>query len=168
MLSLIIFIIFACLFAFSLITNISEKRRLKKVEEWRRSLPKYETKINWFAESEYADKFLKAYRNELEENEDYNLSAKELKEYYDEEKVYKYEPLKLPMKIEDLDVYSYIDEDDWIRIGRLKKNADLDGELTLYLYPNTYKYVTEDNIEKETEDSYFGVEVKRVTHDLKK
>lgn len=44
--------------------------------------------------------------------------------------------------------------DDW-------KTADLDGRLTLYLYPNEYKYVTEDSVEKDKGCHYFGIEVEK-------
>ena len=164
MLGIIVIVLFVLLVLSVTVQLIEKKGRDKRLKP---SGVKVERKINWFSESIDADRFMNAYRGELEENDEYLLPAKELKEYHEGEKVYKYLPLKLPMKMEEGEVYSYIDEDEWIKIGKLKKNADLDGELTLYLYPNTYKYVTEDSVEKESGDNYFGVEVKKVTHDPK-
>ena len=120
-----------------------------------------ESVYHWVVDTQNAERFVKAYKQDLQENYDYNLTAKELREYYIGEKVYKYEPLDLPCKLEGHDVYSYIDDGEWIKVGRLKKNADIDGEITLRLFVNTYKYVTEDSINRETDDPYFGVEVKK-------
>lgn len=112
---------------------------------------------NWVIDCDCADKYFKYYRDELEENSDYLLSAKELKEDFEGEKVYKYYPLEVPLQMDGLNVYSKTDGE-WEKIGRLKKTATIDGKLTLNLYPNIYKYVREDGIEKESEDHYFGVE----------
>ena len=64
--------------------------------------------------------------------------------------------------MEKLDVYSYIEEGEWLKIGRVKKTANIEGRLKLYIFPNIYKYVTEDSVEKESDDSYFGLEVTQV------
>ena len=64
------------------------------------------------------------------------------------------------VEIENKYVFAQV-EDKWYKVGRLKKTADLDGELTLYLYPNEYKYVTEDSVEKDKGSHYFGIEVKK-------
>lgn len=135
----------------------AEAERIEKVA----SAPRYRTETNtyWVVDCDCAEKYLRFYRDELEENDDYNLSAKELKEDFCDEKVYKFEPLELPLKMEGLDVYSYRENEEWEKIGRLKKTSDINGELELYLYPNTYKYVTEEGIDRETADSYFGVTV---------
>lgn len=143
------------------------KKKEKKAEEPKKEteriepLPRYETKTYWVVDCDVADKYVRFYKEDLEENDDYNLTAKELKEYYTDEKVYKYEPLELPLKMEGLDVYSYRDIDEWERIGRLKKTSKTDGEMVLNLYPNIYKYVTEEGVSRETDESYFGVTVTR-------
>lgn len=117
----------------------------------------------WLYDSNCADWFLSYYRDELDENEDYDLPAKQLHEDFDDEKVYRYDPFELPCRIEDGKVYSQI-EDEWVFVGNLKKqDADqLENALgtTLYLYPNIYKYVSEEGISRQTEDPYFGVEVR--------
>lgn len=123
------------------------------------------TNICYLVDTENAERVRKHYRQDLEENDEYFQSAKELKEYYDHEKVWKYEPFEIPFKLEGRDVYTNI-EDEWFKIGRLKKTADIEGKLTCYYYVNEYKYVTEDSVEKEKDDDYFGIEVKKqVTHD---
>ena len=132
----------------------SKKKAVEPKQDYR-----IERSINWVVDSDNVEKFVRYYRDELQENEDYFLPNKDiLEDFMEGEKIYKYEPLELPLKMEGKDVYSYIDEDQWIKIGRLKKNADLDGKLTLYLYVNTYKRVNDDSVGKDSGDSYFGVE----------
>ena len=153
--AIIIFIILVVLFCISLTVQL-----LTRTKEPPKPKTKTETVINWVVDTENVNRFIKYYRDELEDNDEYHLSAKELKEEYDHEKVYKYEPLELPLKLNDKEVYSQI-EDEWLKVGRLKKTADLNGDLKLYLYVNEYKYVIEDEVTKEKEDSYFGVETTR-------
>ena len=157
------FIIALIIVAFVTIKSDIEQKRIKKRDEellkkWE-AKPKTETFYNWVVDTENANKFVKAYREDLVENDDYYLSKKELLENsYEGTKVYKYEPLDLPLKLEGKDVYSYIDEDEWIKVGRLKKNAVIDGKLTLRLFVNQYKRVGYDSMEKDSGDAYFGVE----------
>lgn len=122
--------------------------------------PKTRTTMNiyYLVDTENAERVRKYYNQDLEEDDEYFQSAKELKESYDHEKVWKYEPVEIPFKLEGRDVYTEI-EDEWFKIGRLKKTADIDGKLTCYFYVNEYKYVTEDSVEKEKGDDYFGIEV---------
>ena len=116
------------------------------------------TTVNYLKNTEHGDEFFKYYKEDLFENDEYDRTAKELKEDYDHEKVYRYDPLTLPFKMEGLDVYSKMDE--WVKVGRLKKNADLDGELSLEFYPNIYMYVGNE-VEKDSGEHYFGVTVER-------
>lgn len=132
---------------FNLFKKKEEKPRVRTI-----------TDINYLVEIKNEDKIFKLVKDDLDENDEYSESAKYLKENYDHEKVYKYEPYELPFKIENKYVFAQV-EDKWYKVGRLKKTADLDGELTLYLYPNEYKYVTDDYIEREKGDHYFGIEV---------
>jgi len=162
LITLLIFILPAAVVGFIIFKVVKkpkgEKKEMPQVEP---SAPRYRTETNtyWVVDCDCAEKYIKYYRDELEENDDYNLSAKELKEDFCDEKVYKFEPLELPLKMEGLDVYSYRDNEEWEKIGRLKKTSDINGELELYLYPNIFKYVTEDSVEKEKGDDYFGIEV---------
>ena len=119
------------------------------------------TETYWLVDTQHANEFFKAYEEDLVENDDYDLSAKELKEDYEGEKVYRFEPLELPVRMENRDVYSCL-EDKWMKIGRVKKTADLNGKITLYLYPNIYKKVWKDEIEKVSDDSYFGIDVTKI------
>ena len=116
---------------------------------------------NWLTDTENADRFVKFYKDELTENYDYSEPAKTLKEEYDHEKVYKYEPYELEFMLNGHQVYALL-EDEWVHIGRLKKNARLDGELKCYLYVNEYKYVTEEEVTKGKGDPYFGIENTRI------
>lgn len=129
----------------------------RKKEEPRKAVI---TEVNYLVDTENADKIYKLIKDDLNENDEYNESAKYLKENYDHEKVYKYEPYELPFKIENKYVFAQVG-DKWYKVGRLKKTADLDGRLTLYLYPNEYKYVTEDSVEKDKGSHYFGIEVEK-------
>lgn len=139
--------------------SIIRHRREKKEEE-NAPVTWNIVKENYLLDTEHAKEFFDYYKEELEENDDYHLPAKDLKEDFEGEKVWKYEPLKLPFRIEEREVYSQLDGE-WVRVGRLKREADLDGDLTLYFYVNEYKYVTEDSIDKEKGDHYFGIECRR-------
>ena len=133
----------------------------KKAKEDDRPRYSITTDIYYLVDTENADRVYKYHREDLEENEDYFQSAKELREWYDNEKVWKYDPLELPYKLEGREVFTQLD-DEWVKVGRLKKTADIEGgELKLYLYPNEYKYVTEDSIEKEKGEHYFGIECRK-------
>lgn len=160
LITLLIFIIPVAVVGFIIFKVVKKPKKAEPIKA-EPTAPRYRTETNtyWVVDCDCAEKYLRFYRDELEENDDYNLSAKELKEDFCDEKVYKFEPLELPLKMEGLDVYSYRDKEEWEKIGRLKKTSDINGELELYLYPNTYKYVTEEGIDRETEDSYFGVTV---------
>ena len=151
------------IFAIAFIPPAIKYKRLTGRWSWQKAPePKYrtETVINYLADTENADRFYKYYQTDLEENDEYNRTARELKEDYDYEKVWRYEPFELPYRLEGSDVYSQLG-DEWLKVGRLKKNADLNGKTKLYFYVNEYKYVTEDGIEREKGDHYFGIETKR-------
>ena len=119
----------------------------------------------WLVDSEdIGNKFFRAYKEDLDENDDYSQTKKEILEYYDYgEKIYKYEPYELPFKVENGEVFSYIKEDKWIKIGRLKKTQIKKYEQSsctcLYLMPNYYKKVYDDEIETDHGDCSFGLEV---------
>lgn len=152
-------IIILLIVAIPVLIGIKERRDLKKrMAESNR----YRTisTINYLVDTENADRVLDFYKEDMEESEEYYRTAKELKEDYDNEKVWKYEPIEIPFKLEEKEVYAQLD-DEWVKVGRLKKTADLNGELKLYLYVNEYKYVTEDSVEKEKGDHYFGIECRR-------
>lgn len=126
----------------------------KKPEEPRK---RYITEVNYLVDIENADRVRKHCKEDLIENDEYYLSAKELKENYDHERVWKYAPVEIPFKLEGKQVYTEIDGE-WFRIGRVKKTADLEGNLHCYFYVKEYKYVS-DTVEKEKGDDFFGIEV---------
>lgn len=144
---------------------IVKKLNKRKIEKLMQTKPKtkLESYYVWImGGQESADRFENAYKKFYDENDEYFLSDKELKEGYDYgDKVYKFEPYELPLKMVNWDVYSYIEEGEWEKIGRIKSTADIDGKLKLFIFPNIYKYVTENHVEKESDDSYFGIEVSR-------
>ena len=141
---------------------LSTKQQPKPKEETKptEEKPKYKYVISYLNDAKNEDRFVKAYKPEFEENDDYHLSAKELKEDFYDEKVYRYMPFELPYKIHDQVVYSQIG-DEWLEVGKLKKGVKLDDFATFYLYPNEYKYVTEDSVEKENDGAYFGFYYKK-------
>lgn len=155
--------VFIVLPFYYLFTRLAKRKEERRIEQAKQRRPKYYTKKLWIYGTDEAEKFFKAYKEDLTENDDYHLPAKELHEDFDDEKVFKYEPLDLPYKNEDQKIYSWIDKDEWIYIGSLKKKdlEDLQrsSSSTLYLYSNIYKYVTEDSIEKDEDEHYFGIEV---------
>lgn len=114
-----------------------------------------ELKIVYPDAQENADRFFRFYRDELIENPDYDMSARDLKESFYREKVFRYDRFELPYKIEDGIVYSLL-EDSWLKVGTLKRKIP-DGS-SFYLFPNIYKYVS-DSVEKESGDHYFGFEI---------
>lgn len=134
---------------FNLFKKKEEKPRVRHI-----------TDVVYLIDTENEKRVRKYYNEELVENDEYYQSAKELKEYYDHERVWKYEPVEIPFKMEGQEVYTELDGE-WVRIGKVKKNADLGGKLTCYFYVKEYKYVTEDSVEKEKSDDYFGIEVKK-------
>jgi len=138
--------------------SMKKSSPVKKKKEESKPLVRTITEVNYLVDTENADKIYKLIKDDLEENPEYSNSAKELREYYDHEKVWKYYPYELAFKIEGKEVFAEVN-DTWYRVGRLKRNADLNGNHVLCFYANEYKYVTEDSIEKEKGDHYFGIEV---------
>ena len=107
--------------------------------------------------------FEKWYKEELTENTEYYRSNKDLREDYYEEKIYKFEPFELPFKREENKVFSYMKEDEWVLVGTIKKD-DQEAfknalESKLCLMPNSYKYVGDNFVKAENNDTYFGLKI---------
>ena len=123
------------------------------------------TEYLWLQDTEeIGNKFFNAYKEDLEENDDYHMTKKEiLDEYYDGDKIYKYEPFSVPFKVEGNKVYSFIKENEWICVGTIKKREIAKYEQSthtdLQLMPNYFKKVEDDSVEADHGDSYFGLEV---------
>ena len=112
---------YLCFLAYSVISKVLKPktktapiRTEPKVEEPAR--PKTIQEYLWLMDTEdIGNKFVKAYKEDLEENDDYHMTKKEiLDEYFDGDKIYKYEPFSLPFKVEDGKVYSYIEDEKWM------------------------------------------------------
>lgn len=119
----------------------------------------------WLMDTEdIGNKFYRAYKEDLEENDDYHMTKKEiLDEYYLGDKIYKYEPFSLPFKVEDRKVFSQLEDGEWTFVGNIKKRDIEKYEKSirteLYLMPNYFKKVNDETVEADSGDSYFGLEV---------
>ena len=120
----------------------------------------------WLMDTEdIGNKFVRAYKEDLEETDDYHMTKKEiLDEYYYGDKIYKYEPFSLPFKVEDRKVFSQLEDGEWTFVGNIKKRDIEKYEKSirteLYLMPNYFKKVIdEETVETDSGDSYFGLEV---------
>ena len=157
---MLLFIIGLVLLSVAVLGFIARKRKQKEAET---PLPVRETIITetvYPVDQENADRFFRFYKEDFDENDEYDLSAKELKEDYEGEKVYRHYPYQLDYKIEDRQVFAKLD-DEWVHVARLKKTQSIPEDAIFFLYPNVYKYVTEDEISKETGDPFFGFEYKK-------
>lgn len=135
----------------------------KKKEVIEAPKERFEYETLYLADIENGEKFERAYKEDFDENDDWHCTKKELIEDFWEERVYRYEPYELPLKIEGDQVYSWIKEDEWIRVGRIKRTdkSKLDGEVKLFLYLNIYKYARGEEVIKQSGSPYFGLTVKK-------
>lgn len=108
-------------------------------------------------DQERVEDFVKYYKRDFNKDETYQLSAKELKEDHEGERIYKYYPFKLDYKIEGNDVLAEL-KDEYVKIGTLtdEQIEYLNGcSKKLNLYQNEYKEV-DDTIEHVEDDPFFG------------
>ena len=161
---------YLCFLAYSVISKVLKPktktapiRTEPKVEEPAR--PKTIQEYLWLMDTEdIGNKFFRAYKEDLEETDEYHMTKKEiLDEYFDGDKIYKYEPFSLPFKVEDGKVYSYIEDEKWMYVGSIKKREiakyEQSKKTELYLMPNYFKKVNDETVEADSGDSYFGLEV---------
>ena len=99
-------LILATLAIISFLINKKDKQDLKRRSEYKPAY-RYEYDTLCLFDSDMENKFFGFYKNELEENEEYNYTAKELKEDYMDEKVYKYAPYDLPYNTRCVPVRSH-------------------------------------------------------------
>lgn len=150
-------------FPFYYIFTRTQKKKEEQRTETRR--PTQYTEYLWLSDTEdIGNKFFKAYKEDLEENDDYHMTKKEILDtYFDGDKIYKYEPFSLPFKVENNKVYSFIEKNDWICVGTIKKRDMAKYEQSkyteLHLMPNFFKKVNDESVEADQGDSYFGLEV---------
>lgn len=155
---MLIFLILLAIVIIASIVVIKDRKDLKK----RRSFVKrYEYKTIYLKDTENENKFYKTLKGDLDENPEYDLSTSELRQGYIGEKVFRYYPYNLDMKIEGNEVYGCLNGE-WLRVGTLKRGTkELAQEGTLALYPMIYKMVFDDEIKKVSGDPYFAIEVKK-------
>lgn len=154
-------LIFAFLcFALAVFGFIGMKKKQKKSQAPHVPQKRIITEFVYLKDIENADRFFRGLKDELAENDEYDRPARELKEDYDHEKVYRYIPECLDYRIEDRQVYAMLDGAEY-HVGRIKKGAEVPPGSVLCFYPNVYKYVTEDDVSEESGDHYFGFEIKK-------
>lgn len=161
--------IFIALIAWFFISAYMKSKEIVAEREAEAKKPRVMIDYIYLVEIEHAEEFQRFYRDEFDENDDYSLPKKDLIEDFEGERVYKFEPLPLPTKIEGNMAYSYMEDGEWVKVGRVKK-TDMKklalGKPTLLLYSNTFKRVYEDEIDEEERDPFFGIEIEEVMHDL--
>ena len=127
--------------------------------------PAYKTTYVFLRDTEtIGNKFVRYFKEDLQENDEFYRSNKDLKEEYFNEKIFQYEPLEIPYKIEGDQVFSYMKNDEWQFVGRIRESqmflVEKSIETKLFLMPNTYKRVGDGYLQKESGDAYFGLLVK--------
>jgi len=160
---------YLCFLAYSLISKVTKKTKTAPIRtELKAEEPARPKKIQeylWLMDTEdIGNKFVRAYKEDLEENDDYHMTKKEiLDEYFDGDKIYKYEPFSLPFKVEERKVFSQLEDGEWTFVGNIKKRDMEKYEKSiraeLYLMPNYFKKVNDETVEADSGDSYFGLEV---------
>lgn len=154
-------LIFLILLAIVLIASIVVIKDRKDLKKRRSFVKRYEYKTIYLKDTENENKFYKTLKGDLDENPEYDLSTSELRQGYIGEKVFRYYPYNLDMKIEGNEVYGCLNGE-WLRVGTLKRGTkELAQEGTLALYPMIYKMVFDDEIRKVSGDPYFAIEVKK-------
>lgn len=148
----IVAIVLGCLFAISVLVQKREKDIMKR----RNDVPRYKIIEIPVVNSEHIEEFVKKYDDQFIENDDYRFRQARMKEEHYGEKVYRYSPAYLPVKVEGHDVYSKLD--DWVKVGEI--GQEINGEPTLMLYINEYKEVRNLGIDKVKGDPFYLLKVK--------
>ena len=146
------------------IADKSKPNEIEPVEETPKE-PIYKSSYVFLRDTEtIGNKFVRFYKEDLQENDEFYRSNKDLKEDYYNEKIYQYEPLEVPYKIDGDQVFSYMKKDEWQFVGRIRETQmfliEKSIETKLFLMPNTYKRVGDGYVQKESGDAYFGLLVK--------
>ena len=146
------------------IADKSKPNETEPVEETPKE-PIYKSSYVFLRDTEtIGNKFVRYFKEELQENDEFYRSNKDLKEEYLNEKIFQYEPLEIPYKIEGDQVFSYMKNDEWQFVGWIRESqmflVQKSIETKLFLMPNTYKRVGDGYLQKESGDAYFGLLVK--------
>ena len=147
--------------AIAIIILLIPKKRKPTINE-PQTVSRTRVYYEWLKDQQNARYFCNYLNQYFEENEEYYRSARPLKRDYFNEKVYRYMPYRIPLKIKENAVYSYVKEGEWLKVGKLREDAQINGIQKLFLFPNVYKYVTEDSVQKESDEPYFGLEIMQI------
>jgi len=148
----ILAIVLGCLALLSFITLKKDRDDLKR----RSNAPRYKIIEIPVVNSEHIEEFVRKYDDQFIENDDYRFRQARMKEEHYGEKVYRYSPAYLPVKVEGHDVYSRLN--DWVKVGEI--GQEINGEPTLMLYINEYKDVKNLGIDKVKGDPFYLLKVK--------
>lgn len=167
---IIVFLVCVVLFCLSVSVQLKERRDMEK------RMPKGDAPkpiaVNGMVypdDQERIEDFVKYYKQDFNKDETYQLSAKELKEDYEGERIYKYYPFKLDYKIEGNDVLAEL-KDEYVKIGTLtdEQIEYISSHFSrLNIYMDEYKDV-EDTIEHYEGDPFFGFFTKEIPARKKK
>ena len=105
---------------------------------------------------QHIDDFIKKYDEQFVENDDYRFKQARMKDEHYGEKVYRYSPAYLPVKVEGHDVYSKLD--DWVKVGEIEE--EINGKPSLLLYINEYKDVKNIEVRKVKGDPFYVLKAK--------
>lgn len=136
---------------------------LKERKDLKRRTQKYKTTTKHYIlenqDPELVKEFIQAYDEQILIREEYNYRTKRLTDEFYGEKVDRYRPAYLPMRIDGKDVYSYTVKNSWKKVG------EFDGELLdktdLLLNMNQYKEVKNVKIDKVKGEPYFEIVTSR-------
>lgn len=167
---IIVFLVCVVLFCLSVSVQLKERRDMEK------RMPKGDAPkpiaVNGMVypdDQERVEDFVKCYKKDFSKTDWYTMSAKELKEYHEGERVYKYYPLNVNYKIEGNDVLAEL-KGEYVKIGTLtdEQIEYINSHFSrLNIYMNEYKDV-EDTIEHYEGDPFFGFFTKEIPARKKK
>lgn len=165
---MILFLILILLAAFLLYKAIRMSKDRREAQKPKAAEPKPVKKKMYAYDSFYLksigmeDDFFEMIKKDLNKNSDYTLTKSELKEYHEDENVYKYYPKVISCRVEEDRVYTFINEDEWFQIGKLPEDrvGKTNGKETLIFYANIYKEVSEDGVEICEDGPYFEMTIR--------
>ncbi|MBR2653979.1 MAG: hypothetical protein IKD59_05420 [Lachnospiraceae bacterium] len=109
-------------------------------------------------DQEWNDRFYKEHLEELTENDDYHLPKSKLLEDHEGDRVYMYEERSFPCDVRGLEVF-YGEK----RVGTIKKPLDDYISASIVLCGGKYKYATEDEVDVDSVDPWFYLDIKKRT-----
>lgn len=149
---IILAILASCLTAIIFIVLKKDRKRLEE----RNNLPRFKTVEIPVLNPQHIDEFIKKYDEQFIENDDYRFKQARMKDEHYGEKVYRYSPAYLPVKVEGHDVYSMLG--DWVKVGEIEE--EINGKPSLLLFINEYKDVRNIGFEKVKGDPFYVLKVK--------